>query len=182
MGVVEAVGPEVKSLKKGDRAVASFEMACGSCVYCKASFFSGCDRTNPRWAPQQERERKLAQIPSEPAWAASGPRRCGALSGVTWAGDPALHADDACWTGSGRQCAPYKLPLSSQYVLCQLAVCAPAPFSMEATAPPHPMSAEPPCPVALSHCDACLHAVRSRRASMGIAPPASMGMEPAPSP
>ena len=51
MGVVEAVGPEVKSLKKGDRAVASFEMACGSCIYCKASFFSGCDRTNPRWAP-----------------------------------------------------------------------------------------------------------------------------------
>ena len=49
MGVVEAVGPEVKTLKKGDRAVASFEMACGSCVYCKASFFSGCDRTNPRW-------------------------------------------------------------------------------------------------------------------------------------
>eukprot|EP00891_Asterochloris_glomerata_P001451 jgi/Astpho2/1451/Aster-06299 len=47
MGVVEAVGPEVKTLKKGDRAVASFEMACGSCVYCKASFFSGCDRTNP---------------------------------------------------------------------------------------------------------------------------------------
>ena len=77
MGVVEAVGPEVKSLKKGDRAVASFEMACGSCVYCKASFFSGCDRTNPRWVPLQQWEPKLAQTSSEPAWAASGSRRCG---------------------------------------------------------------------------------------------------------
>ena len=64
MGVVEAVGPEVKSLKKGDRAVASFEMACGSCVYCKASFFSGCDRTNPRWAPQQQRSASLHRSPA----------------------------------------------------------------------------------------------------------------------
>lgn len=31
MGIIEDVGPEVKHLKKGDRVVAAFDIACGSC-------------------------------------------------------------------------------------------------------------------------------------------------------
>jgi threonine dehydrogenase-like Zn-dependent dehydrogenase len=32
MGIVEAVGPEVKNFKKGDRVVACFDLGCGSCM------------------------------------------------------------------------------------------------------------------------------------------------------
>lgn len=49
MGVVDAVGPAVTKFKKGDRAVASFEMGCGQCYFCKHGQFSSCDTTNPRY-------------------------------------------------------------------------------------------------------------------------------------
>ena len=32
MGIVDDVGPDVKNFKKGDRVVASFDLACGACV------------------------------------------------------------------------------------------------------------------------------------------------------
>ena len=32
MGIVDDVGPEVKNFKKGDRVVACFDLACGSCA------------------------------------------------------------------------------------------------------------------------------------------------------
>ena len=47
MGVVEEVGPEVKTIKKGDRVVEAFDIACGSCSFCKDKLFSECDTTNP---------------------------------------------------------------------------------------------------------------------------------------
>ena len=50
MGIVDAVGPAVTKFKKGDRAVASFEMGCGQCYFCKHEQFSSCDTTNPRQA------------------------------------------------------------------------------------------------------------------------------------
>lgn len=49
MGIVDAVGPAVTKFKKGDRAVASFEMGCGQCYFCKHEQFSSCDTTNPRY-------------------------------------------------------------------------------------------------------------------------------------
>lgn len=42
-GVVEAVGPEVKSLAKGDHVVLSFGW-CGVCPQCKAGTFSYCQK------------------------------------------------------------------------------------------------------------------------------------------
>jgi threonine dehydrogenase-like Zn-dependent dehydrogenase len=47
MGIVEEVGSEVKKLKKGDRVVIPFVIACGSCFFCKRSEYSCCDTTNP---------------------------------------------------------------------------------------------------------------------------------------
>ncbi len=47
MGIVEEVGSEVKKLKRGDRVVIPFTIACGSCFFCKGDLWSLCDNTNP---------------------------------------------------------------------------------------------------------------------------------------
>jgi threonine dehydrogenase-like Zn-dependent dehydrogenase len=47
MGVVEDVGNSVTNLKKGDRVVVPFTIACGSCLFCKKTLFSCCDKSNP---------------------------------------------------------------------------------------------------------------------------------------
>ena len=47
MGIVEEVGPEVKKLKRGDRVVVPFTIACGNCLFCKGDLWSLCDNTNP---------------------------------------------------------------------------------------------------------------------------------------
>ena len=46
MGVVEAVGPECRGLKKGDRVVIPFTILCGDCDQCKRGNFSVCERSN----------------------------------------------------------------------------------------------------------------------------------------
>lgn len=45
-GVVDEVGSAISKVKKGDRVVASFQIACGSCLYCKQKLSSQCSRTN----------------------------------------------------------------------------------------------------------------------------------------
>lgn len=47
MGIVDRIGPNVKNLQVGQRVVASFQIACGECEYCKQKLSSFCDRTNP---------------------------------------------------------------------------------------------------------------------------------------
>ena len=47
MGEVIEVGSEVKNLKKGDRVVVPFVIACGECFFCQKGMFSACDTTNP---------------------------------------------------------------------------------------------------------------------------------------
>ncbi len=47
MGIVEEVGPEVKNLRRGDRVVVPFTIACGNCLFCKKDLWSLCDNTNP---------------------------------------------------------------------------------------------------------------------------------------
>src|SRR3982751_1292614 len=50
MGIVEELGPDVdkKKIKKGDRVVVPFPIACGSCFFCRRELYSCCDNTNPK--------------------------------------------------------------------------------------------------------------------------------------
>ncbi|MEI9897692.1 MAG: zinc-dependent alcohol dehydrogenase [Chthoniobacter sp.] len=47
MGIVVEVGGAVTKLKKGDRVVVPFVIACGHCFFCTKTLFSCCDTTNP---------------------------------------------------------------------------------------------------------------------------------------
>ncbi|MFC7440697.1 alcohol dehydrogenase family protein [Laceyella putida] len=42
VGVVEEVGPHVRSFKRGDRVVGAFHVACGKCRTCRRSSFNQC--------------------------------------------------------------------------------------------------------------------------------------------
>ena len=46
MGVVEDIGPNVTSVRKGDRVVIPFVIACGDCFHCQLSEFASCETTN----------------------------------------------------------------------------------------------------------------------------------------
>ncbi|TPX17530.1 uncharacterized protein E0L32_003173 [Thyridium curvatum] len=45
-GVVDSVGSAVKGVKVGGRYVASFQIACGDCFFCKQKLSSQCEKTN----------------------------------------------------------------------------------------------------------------------------------------
>ena len=47
VGVVREVGPAVRNLRPGDRVVIPSTIACGSCSYCRAGYYSQCDVANP---------------------------------------------------------------------------------------------------------------------------------------
>lgn len=47
MGVIEAVGPAVQSLKVGDRVVLPFNIGCGFCFNCERAFPNACLTLNP---------------------------------------------------------------------------------------------------------------------------------------
>ena len=47
MGIVVEVGSAVTKLKKGDRVVVPFVIACGQCFFCTKQLFACCDTTNP---------------------------------------------------------------------------------------------------------------------------------------
>ncbi|MCY0989405.1 glutathione-dependent formaldehyde dehydrogenase [Nannocystis sp. ILAH1] len=47
MGEVVEVGKAVTRLRRGDRVVVPFVIACGSCFFCKRGEQSGCDVSNP---------------------------------------------------------------------------------------------------------------------------------------
>jgi threonine dehydrogenase-like Zn-dependent dehydrogenase len=47
MGIVVDVGSTVTKLRKGDRVVVPFVIACGQCFFCTKQLYSCCDSTNP---------------------------------------------------------------------------------------------------------------------------------------
>jgi threonine dehydrogenase-like Zn-dependent dehydrogenase len=79
MGVVEDAGPGVTALKRGDRVVVPFVIACGECFYCNKTLFAACETTptrggRPRRHPEQE-ERDLGRRPvrlQPPLWRLPG--------------------------------------------------------------------------------------------------------------
>ncbi|MFC3038746.1 zinc-dependent alcohol dehydrogenase [Virgibacillus xinjiangensis] len=49
MGIVEETGPDVTKVKKGDRVIIPFTVACGECAYCNSHLESQCDNSNPHY-------------------------------------------------------------------------------------------------------------------------------------
>ena len=47
LGIVEEVGSAVRNFKLGDRVVIASTIACGNCSYCRAGYYSQCDKANP---------------------------------------------------------------------------------------------------------------------------------------
>src|SRR4051812_22866628 len=52
MGIVEDVGPEVNNLKRGDRVIVPFPIACGRCFFCQHELPTGCENSNPKYGPE----------------------------------------------------------------------------------------------------------------------------------
>lgn len=47
VGIVEAVGDQVRNFREGDRVVIPSTIACGVCSYCRAGHYAQCDNANP---------------------------------------------------------------------------------------------------------------------------------------
>ncbi len=48
MGIVEEAGPEVKNLRRGDRVVVPFPIACGTCFFCRDLNIVHCENSNKK--------------------------------------------------------------------------------------------------------------------------------------
>lgn len=47
VGVVEALGDDVRNFSVGDRVVIPSTVGCGYCSYCRAGYYAQCDNANP---------------------------------------------------------------------------------------------------------------------------------------
>ena len=52
MGVVEETGPGVTKLRRGDRVVVPFPIACGSCFFCGHGLPGHCEISNSNYGPE----------------------------------------------------------------------------------------------------------------------------------
>ena len=48
MGEVVDVGKGVSNLKRGDRVIVPFPIACGNCYFCRNELYAACDNSNPK--------------------------------------------------------------------------------------------------------------------------------------
>jgi threonine dehydrogenase-like Zn-dependent dehydrogenase len=46
-GIVEDVGGDVHTIKRGDRVLVPFNIACGKCVFCRQQLYGNCHESNP---------------------------------------------------------------------------------------------------------------------------------------
>ena len=46
IGIVEEIGSEVQKLKVGDHVLVPFNIACGTCAFCKQGLFGNCHESN----------------------------------------------------------------------------------------------------------------------------------------
>lgn len=47
IGVVEETGESVQNLKKGDKVIVPFNIACGKCPFCLQGLYGNCNESNP---------------------------------------------------------------------------------------------------------------------------------------
>jgi S-(hydroxymethyl)glutathione dehydrogenase / alcohol dehydrogenase len=47
VGVVDEVGPSVRTLQPGDRVMVPFNIFCGTCYFCARGLFANCHNVNP---------------------------------------------------------------------------------------------------------------------------------------
>src|ERR1700749_1050282 len=53
MGIVQELGSEVRNLKRGDRVVVPFPIACGGCYFCQHQLPGHCENSNPeKYGPE----------------------------------------------------------------------------------------------------------------------------------
>ncbi len=53
MGIVEETGREITNLKRGDRVVVPFPIACGTCFFCNHQLPGHCENSNPeKYGPE----------------------------------------------------------------------------------------------------------------------------------
>jgi threonine dehydrogenase-like Zn-dependent dehydrogenase len=48
IGIVEETGQSVQKLKRGDKVIVPFNIACGQCSFCKQELYSCCHESNPQ--------------------------------------------------------------------------------------------------------------------------------------
>lgn len=52
MGTIVETGSEIKHLKRGDRVVIPFPIACGHCLFCEQGLSPHCENSNPNYGPE----------------------------------------------------------------------------------------------------------------------------------
>jgi S-(hydroxymethyl)glutathione dehydrogenase/alcohol dehydrogenase len=53
MGEIVETGRDVKKLKKGDRVIVPFPVACGTCIFCTNKMHTNCENSNPeKYGPE----------------------------------------------------------------------------------------------------------------------------------